>query len=677
MDIKKQIENLRKEIRKHDYLYYVLNQPEISDYEYDQLMKKLEELEKAHPEFITPDSPTQRVSGEVTKEFKPVKHSTAMLSLDNTYSAEEIREWDTRIKKFLPNQKYAFIVEPKIDGVSCAVTYKNGLLSVGATRGDGETGEDITLNIKTIKSIPLSLFQTSNQGSKFQFQLPSIFEVRGEVYIDKKEFEKLNKELLEKGQTTFANPRNAAAGSLRQKDPKITASRPLKFFVHSFGEIKDARFTTYSEFLAFCKKLGLRTIEHTKLCKNIDEVINYCLHWQEKRDEIDYEIDGMVIKVNSLKQRKILGFTMKSPRWAIAYKFPARQATTKVINIRVQVGRTGIITPVADLQPVQCGGVTISHATLHNFDEIERLGVLIGDTVLVERAGEVIPKVVKVIESKRTGREKKFELPKKCPECSGVIVKEKEEEVGWRCINPSCPAQLERGLIHFAKREAMDIEGLGDAVVKQLVSKKIVTDFADLYSLKKSDLFKLELFKDKKAENLLAAIEKSKTQPLSHLLYGIGIRNIGEKAANLLVERFGDIDRLMAATAEELTEIKEVGPVTAESVVNFFKQPQTKKLIAKLKAQGVNTKEPKKVVVESPFTGKTVVFTGELKSFSRTEAETKIRELGGSPSSSVSKKTDFIIVGENPGSKYTKAKQLGVKILTEEEFLSLIKQKSA
>lgn len=665
-DIKTQIENLRKEIRKHDYLYYVLNQPEISDYEYDQLMKKLIELEKKYPELITPDSPTQRVSGEVTKEFKPVKHSIPMLSLDNTYSAEEIYEWNTRIKKVL-TEKYEFVVEPKIDGVSCAIVYKNGILSVGATRGDGETGEDITLNIKTIRSVPLALISPPSL-------IPTFFEVRGEVYIDKADFEKLNKELSSRGITTFANPRNSAAGSLRQKDPKITASRPLKFFVHSFGEIKSTKlkFNTHLEFLQLCKQLGLRTIEHVKLCSNIDEVINYCMYWQEKRDELKYEIDGMVIKINSLRQREILGYTLKSPRWAIAYKFPARQVTTKVINIRVQVGRTGIITPVADLEPVECGGVTISRATLHNFDEINRLGVLIGDTVVVERAGEVIPKVVKVIESKRTGKEQKFSVPKKCHECGGVIVKEKEE-VAYRCINPSCPAQLARGLIHFAKREAMDIEGLGEAVVDELVNKKLVNDFADIYSLKKSDLLQLELFKDKKSQNLLNAIEKSKSQPLSRLLYGLGIRHVGEKAAQVLAEKFCDIDSLMNASVDELTKINEIGPVMAESIVNFFKQAQTKKLIAKLKSAGVNTIEPKKKIVsEGPFVGKTVVFTGELKSFSRAEAEAKVRQLGGNPVSSVSKKTDFVVVGENPGSKYTKAKQLKVKILTEQEFLKLV-----
>ena len=667
-EIKKQIEKLRKEIKRHDYLYYVLNQPEISDYEYDQLMKKLQDLEKKYPQLITPDSPTQRVSGEVAKEFKSVKHNTPMLSLENTYSSEEIIDWEERIRKILGEQKCEFVVEPKIDGVSCTILYKNGLLVLGATRGDGETGEDITLNIKTIHSIPLSLRESS------KYQIPSTFEVRGEVYIDKKDFEKLNKKLQDNNEITFANPRNAAAGSIRQKDPKVTAERPLKFFAHSTGLIEDKnlKIENHLKFLEICKEFGIRTIENFKLCKNIEEVIDYCKKWQEERDKIEYDIDGMVIKVNSFRQREILGTTMKSPRWAIAYKFPAQQATTKIKNIRVQVGRTGIITPVADLEPVKCGGVTISHATLHNFDEIKRLGVKIGDTVIVERAGEVIPKIVKVIESKRTGNEKNFKVPEKCPECGGEIVKEKEEEVAYRCINPSCPAQLIRGLIHFAKREAMDIEGLGEAVVQQLVEKKLVQDFADIYSLKKEDLLQLELFKDKKAQNLLDAIQKSKNRPLSRLLFALGIRNVGEKAAMVLAEKFLNIENLMKATIDELQKIYEIGPVMAESIVNFFKQASTKKLIQKLKDSGVNMKEE---IKKGPkiLEGKTFVFTGELKNFSRNEAEAKVRELGGNATSSVSKKTDYVVVGENPGSKFDKAKKLGIKIIDENEFLKMIK----
>jgi len=670
MDIKKRIEKLRQEIRHHDYAYYVLNQPEISDFEYDKLMKQLQELESQYPQFITPDSPTQRVSGEIIKTFGSVKHTKPMLSLENTYTYDEIIEWNNRIKKILLYEYYEFVVEPKIDGVSCALSYENGLLKLGATRGDGNIGEDVTLNIKTIKSIPLSLDTT-------EYTAPKFFEVRGEVYINKNIFIKLNEELKNSNQQIFANPRNAAAGSLRQKDPKITAKRKLSFFVHSYGSAEGiTEFQTQWEFLEICKKYGLPVIENAKLCKTIKDVIDYCSYWQENRDSLRFDIDGMVIKINSLKQQEKLGTTMKSPRWAIAYKFPARQATTKINSIVVQVGRTGVLTPVAELEPVECGGVTISRATLHNFDEVRRLGVKIGDTVLIERAGEVIPKVVKVIESKRTGKEKEFRIPDKCPECGQPVIKEKEEEVAYRCVNPLCPAQLIRGLIHFAKREAMDIEGLGESVVEQLVKNKLVNDFADIYLLKKEDLLKLELFADKKAENLLTAIEKSKQRPLNRLIYALGIRHVGEKAALILAEKYISIDKLMNTTVEELTSIKEIGPVMAESIVNFFSQKSTKKLIEKLKKINVNMKQPiieieKKKML--PLINKTFVFTGELKSFTRNDAELKVVELGGKTSSSVSKKTDYVVVGKNPGSKYQKAKELGIKIITEDEFLKLIK----
>lgn len=506
MNALKEIEKLRTEIRRHDYLYYVLAQPEISDTEYDKLMKRLKELEEKNPQFITGDSPTQRVSGKAVKDFSTVKHASPMLSLDNTYSSDEILEWDNRVKKTITDGSCEYAVEPKIDGISCALTYKNGLLALGATRGDGDNGEDITLNIKTVKSIPLKLLS----------EIP-LLEVRGEVYIDKNDFRELNRLILDNGEQPFANPRNAAAGSLRQKNPKITGGRKLKFIVHSYGNVAGMeKFETHFEFLKLCEKNGLpTTLKNTDVAKKIEEVVELCKKQEKERDGLPFEIDGLVIKINSLAQQKKLGFTMKSPRWAIAYKFPAKQATTKIKNIVVQVGRTGTLTPVAELVPVECGGVVIARATLHNFEEIERLGVKIGDTVLIERAGEVIPKIIKVIETKRTGGEQSIKIPEKCPVCSQPIVKVKEEDVAWRCINPSCPAHLENGLVHFAKREAMDIEGLGESAVGQLISKKLVSDFADIYYLKKDDLLKLELFKDKKAQNLLDAIEKSKTRPLS------------------------------------------------------------------------------------------------------------------------------------------------------------------
>ncbi|MDD5687636.1 MAG: NAD-dependent DNA ligase LigA [Elusimicrobia bacterium] len=663
MNAKQEIESLKKEIGHHDYLYYVLAQPDISDTEYDKLMGRLKELEKNNPELITDDSPTQRVSGEAVKDFETVKHSTSMLSLDNTYSSEEILEWDTRIRKMIPNDVIEYVVEPKIDGVSCALTYKNKLLMLGATRGDGDNGENITLNVKTIKTIPLKLLT----------DIPFL-EVRGEVYIEKNDFKELNKNIIEDGQQPFANPRNAAAGSLRQKNPRITSERKLKFIVHSHGNIEGVEeFKTYIEFLKLCKKSGLSTtLRNINIVKKIEDVIVLCDKLEKEREELPYEIDGLVVKINSISQQQKLGFTMKSPRWAIAYKFPAKQATTKLINVTMQVGRTGILTPVAELEPVECGGVVISRATLHNFDEIERLGIRTGDTVLIERAGEVIPKIIKVIESKRTGNEKKIKIPKECPVCNQSIVKEKEEEVAWRCINPSCPAQIERGLTHFAKREAMDIEGFGDAIVEQLVSKKMISDFADIYYLKKDDFLKLDLFKDKKAQNIIEAIAKSKSRPLSRLLFALGIRNVGEKAAIILAERYLTIDKLVNATVEDLQKIHEVGPVVAESIVKFFNQPETQKLIERLKKAGVNIKEELK---KGPkiLEGKTFVFTGELKNLSRTDAEAKVRELGGNDSSSVSQKTDFVVAGDNPGSKYKKAQKLGVKIISETDFLNMIK----
>ncbi len=666
----KRIKELRELIRHHDYLYYVLNQPEISDYEYDKLYKELKELEEKYPEFITPDSPTQRVSGEVVKEFKPVKHTFPMLSLDNTYSEQEIYDWAERISKYVPLKNLEFIVEPKLDGLSCTIHYVDGKLHTAATRGDGEIGEDVTLNVKTIRSVPLCLESKEVKPPKF-------FEVRGEVVMLKKDFEKLNKELQAKGEQTFANPRNAASGSLRQKDPKITAQRPLRFYVHSYGKIEGGpKVEKDEEFLELCKKFSLPIIQHYKVCKTIDEVVKYCLEWQQKRDSLEYDIDGMVIKVNQLRYRDEIGSTLKSPRWAIAYKFPARQATTKLKNVVMQVGRTGIITPVAELEPVECGGVIISRATLHNFDEIKRLGVKIGDTVLVERAGEVIPKIVKVIESKRTGEEKEIEIPKKCPVCESNVVKE-EGEVAYRCPNSSCPAQVINSIVHFAKRDAMDIEGLGESVAELLVERRLVKKLSDIYFLTKQQLLTLPLFKEKKATNLLTAIENSKKRPLSRFLYALGIRHVGEKAAYVLAQRFKTIERLMKASIAELQSIPEVGPVMARSIKEFFENKFTKEIIEDFKKAGVNMSEPIGEVetkFKQIFANMTVVFTGELSSMTRSKAEELVRQLGGNPSSSVSRSTSLVVVGSNPGSKYQKAKEYGIKIINEEEFLKMLKE---
>jgi len=662
--IKKKIEELRELIRHHDYCYYVLNQPEISDKEYDDLMRQLLELEEKYPQFKTEDSPTQRVGGEVLEGFKTVKHIEKMYSLDNTYSFEELEEWQNRLFKILKEEKIEFVAEHKIDGVSANLTYEKGILTVGATRGDGEVGEDVTLNIKTIRAIPLSLRPN---------HIPELIEIRGEVYMEKKDFLALNKEREKSGEVLFANPRNAASGSLKLLDTKLVSKRRLNFFAHSLGAYRGIEIKTHWEYLEKLKKWGVRTNPYSRLCKTFKEVLDYCKEWQEKRDSLEYDIDGVVIKVNSLSQQKALGYTLKSPRWAVAYKFPARQATTRIKNIVVQVGRTGVLTPVAELEPVECGGVIISRATLHNFDEMKRLGVKIKDKVIVERAGEVIPKIVKVIESVRTGEEKEFKIPKNCPVCGSKIIKEKEEEVAFRCPNPSCPAQLERGLIHFASRSAMDIEGMGESVVEQLVRKKMVSDFADIYFLKKEDLLKLELFKDKKAKNLLEAIEKSKSRPLNRLIYALGIRHVGEKASFVLAQKFKTLENLMRAKLEDLESIYEVGPVMAKSIVDFFKNPKVKELINKLKKAGLNFKEETLPLGTTPFSGKTVVFTGELESFTRSQAEELVRKLGGNPSSSVSKNTDFVVVGKNPGSKFDKAKKLGLKIINEEEFKEMIK----
>lgn len=661
-DLKKKIEKLREEIRHHDYLYYVLDQPRISDKEYDNLMRRLKDLEDAHPEFKTKDSPTERVSGAVLEGFKTVNHKQKMMSLDNTYSSDELRDWSERVRKGLGSQeKVAYVVELKIDGVSANITYEKGRLVIGATRGDGETGEDVTANIKTLRAIPLVLLGQD---------IPDLIEIRGEVYMDKKDFERLNKKREEKGEVLFANPRNAASGSLKLLDTNLVAKRGLNFFAHSLGEYRGVPIATQQSFFDHLKQWGVRTNPLSRHCKDLDEAMDYCKSWQEKREKLSYEIDGVVIKVDRFAQQKRLGTTLKSPRWAVAYKFPARQATTRVLAINIQVGRTGVITPTAELEPVKCSGVIIRHATLHNFDEIKRLNIRVGDRILLERAGDVIPKVVKVVEHKG---KKPFVLPKVCPVCLAKVVKEKEKDVAYRCINPSCPAQLERGLIHFASRQAMDIEGLGVAVVEQLVRKGLVKNFAGIYSLRREDLLKLELFKEKKSQNLLSAIEKSKKRELFRLIYGLGIRHVGEKAAYLLAQKFKTMDNLLQAKQEDLDAIYEVGPVMAASVVEFFEQPHTRELIQKLKDAGLNFKETTAGVRKSALTGKRVVFTGELRSFSRSEAKSVVRQLGGHPSSSVSRETDFVVAGESPGSKFDKAKRLRVKLIDEEQFKEMIR----
>lgn len=661
MEIKKRIEALREKIRRHDYLYYVLNQPAVSDKEYDDLMRELKNLEESHPGFKSSDSPTVRVGGGILEGFTTVRHKQKMFSLDNTYSFEELKEWDERVHRGLgAAEKAEYVVELKIDGLSANIAYEKGKLTVGATRGDGEAGEDVTQNIKTIRAIPLVLMGKD---------VPDFIEIRGEVYMEQKDFEILNKQREKEGEVLFANPRNAAAGSLKLLDTNLVAKRRLNFFAHSLGEYKGTDIRTQWEFLEKLKAWGMRTNPNSRLCRDLNEAIDYCRAWQEKRAKVTYDIDGMVVKVNSLAAQKKLGFTLKSPRWAVAYKFPARQATTELLKININVGRTGVITPTAELKPVECAGVTISHATLHNFDEIKRLNIKEGDRVLIERAGDVIPKVVKVVEKRG---KKEFAIPNACPACSGKVIKEKEEDVAYRCINPSCPAQLERGLEHFASRGAIDIEGMGEAVVEQLVRLKLVRNFADIYKLKAEDLSRLELFKVKKIKNLLSAIEASKARPLSRLVYALGIRHVGEKAAYVLAREFRTLDNLSQAKIDDLDKIYEVGPVLAESIADYFSQGSTKELIQGLKKAGVNFKEAVSEIKKSALTGKTVVFTGELKEYTRPRAEELVRKFGGNPSSGVSKETDFVVAGEGPGSKYDRAKKLGVKIISEKEFSRMI-----
>lgn len=651
-------------IRRCDYLYYVLSQPKVSDKEYDDLIVQLKSLEEKYPQFKSEYSPTVRLSGGILKGFKSVRHAQKMLSLDNTYSFEELRVWASRVEKSFPNkEKPEFVVEHKIDGLSANITYTKGLLAIGATRGDGESGEDVTANLKTIRSIPLVL-----QGS----DIPELIEIRGEVYLDRKEFQKLNRQRQKLKEELFANPRNAASGSLKLLDTGLVSERRLNFFAHSLGDYQGVSLKTQIEYLEKLKSWGVRVNPYTRLCKSLDEVIAYCENWQQKRESLDYEIDGIVVKLNSLALQEESGATSKSPRWAVAYKFPARQATTRVVKIKVNVGRTGVITPAAELEPVECGGVVIKNATLHNFDEVKRLNIKEGDRVLIERAGDVIPKIVKVVES--LGR-KEFIVPKACPVCSGKVVKEKAEDVAYRCINPSCPAQLERGLLHFASRQAMDIEGLGESAVNQLVALKLVRDFSDIYKLGEKDLAELELFKEKKISNMLSAIQKSKSQPLSRLIYALGIRHVGEKAAYVLAGKFKTMDGFLKATKDDLQSISEIGPVIAESIRDYFGLAQTIKLIEQLRQKGLNFQEETVEIAKTPFNGKTIVFTGEMKDFSRAQAQDIVRRRRGNPASSVSKNTDFVVAGENPGSKLDLARKLGVKIITEKEFAKMLEEK--
>ena len=656
-EAKKKIEKLRDEINYHNYKYYVENNPVISDYEFDQLLKKLEALEADFSDFITPDSPTQRVGGEPLEGFTTVEHKMAMLSLDNTYTYDELREFDERVKKNVGEVEY--VVEPKIDGVGVALLYEKSILARGATRGDGVRGDDITSNLKTIYSIPLKL-----RGNALKN-----VEVRGEVYFPMSSFKKLNREQEKKGEAVFANPRNAAAGSLRQLDPRIVASRPLDIFVY-FISFSDKDFTTHEKAIKALKEAGFRVNPLIKKVKNMEGAIKYCKDLEKKRETLDYEIDGAVIKVDSFSKQKELGATIKHPRWAISYKFAAKQATTKLKDIAVQVGRTGTLTPVAILEPVQVGGVTVSRATLHNFDELKRKDIIPGDVVLVERSGDVIPQVVKSIKEKRKGKLKKKGIPKKCPICKSDIV-HTEDKVAVRCPNRMCPARLKWRIKYFASRDAMDIDHLGGSTVDKLIEEGYVDSIADLYSLTMEDILTLEGFKEKSGQNLLDSIEKSKNQSLSRLFYASGMRHVGKYAAQLLASKYKSIDELSKASVEELKEIHGLGEKTAEAIGTFFASEENIKLVKKLKKAGVKTQESAKTE-DIPLKGKKFVFTGRLQSISRPNASDLIKQKGGIVASSISKDLDYVVAGENPGSKYKKAKKLGITIIDEEKFKELV-----
>ncbi|WP_424246035.1 DNA ligase (NAD+) [Elusimicrobium posterum] len=657
MDKKTQseIEELRRLINYHNELYYNQDNPEISDTEYDQLYSRLKTLEALNPDVAGEASPTQKVGGAASSRFKPAVHAAPMLSLDNTYNPDEILRWHERCAKTLGYNDFDMVAEAKIDGVSCSLTYENGVFTVGATRGDGKTGEDVTANIKTIKTIPHTIGFLGK------------IEIRGEVYINKKALEQLNKEQSAKELNIFANARNAAAGSIRQKDASISASRPLKFFAHSygFGNIEEK---SYSKFMADCKEWGFDICPERIQTKNIEDVINFYKSFDEKRHTLDYDVDGLVVKTDNFREQNILGVTSKSPRWSVAFKYPAPQATTKINNIIFSVGRTGVITPVAELEPVGVAGVVISNATLHNFDEIERLNVGIGDTVLIERAGEVIPKVIKVVKKEENN---KVALPTNCPSCNAPLYKD-EEEVALRCINPSCPAQIKGHLLHFVSRAAMDIDGMGEAVIDQLLAKNYIKTVPDIYKINKDMLMTLELFKDKKAANLLTAIENSKAQPLNRLIYALGIRHTGEKTSELLAERFTNIDNILEAKLEDFESISEIGPIMAASLYTFFTTEKAKEEIAQLREAGLNMTQPERIRTGAKLEGKTLVFTGEL-SMPRSQAEAMAKENGAKTSGSVSSKTSYVVAGADAGSKLKKAQDLGVTVLTEEEFLNLIK----
>ena len=660
VDVRKKVETLRKQLDHHNYRYYVLDDPEVADQEYDTLLRELQKLEQDHPELVTHDSPTQRVGARPLEAFGTVDHRLPMLSLENAMSDEELIAFDERVKKGLDVDKsIEYVAELKMDGLAVELVYENGTFVRGSTRGDGFTGEGITQNLRTVRAIPLKL-----RDQKW----PSSFEVRGEVFMDKQGFVHLNEQRLKESESPFANPRNAAAGSLRQLDSSVTAGRPLKFFAY---ELAGATQPSQWETLESLKSWGLPINGHTKLCGSMGAAVNFFHRWENDRESLPYEIDGVVVKVNDLAKREALGVRSRSPRWAIAGKFKAQQVTTVVEDIIASVGRTGAVTPVAKLEAVSVGGVTVTNATLHNQDEINRKDVRIGDTVLVQRAGDVIPEVVKVISEKRPKETKPYSLPDSCPQCNGEVIRP-EGEVVARCQNAACPAQVKGRIDHFVSKRAMDMDGLGTKLIDQMVEEGLLRDFSDIFTLKKEDVAGLERMAEKSAENLMDAIKASKTVSLWRFVYGLGIRNVGEHLAQVLANRFGDLDAFMSAAPEELEEIDEVGPIVAASIHSFFSGESNRPIVERCLASGVTLENPPTLSESTPLEGKILVFTGSLEKFTRSEAKEMVEHLGGRADGSLSQKTDYLVAGPGAGSKRTKAEELGIPILTETEFFDLI-----
>lgn len=660
---RKEIERLRKEINKHNYYYHVLGEPRIDDYAYDKLYEKLKALEAQFHDLVTPDSPTQRIGGEPLKGFRTVEHRTKMLSLDNTYSHEEVKEFDKRVRKQLGTQ-VAYEITLKVDGVAVTMHYTDGAFTLGATRGDGLHGDEITQNLRTINSIPLRLMTDEQELSNI--------EVRGEVFLPKKSFTALNREREDKDAPPFANPRNAAAGTLKLLDAREVARRGLDMFVHTVPRQPGPSYLSHYETLLKLGTSGFKIIPYIKRCTQLDELFAYVREWQDKRENLEYDVDGLVIKVDDFEKRKRLGFTIKSPRWAIAYKYPARQAITQLQDIHLQVGRTGRVTPVANLSPVELSGTTVSRATLHNEGEIKRKDIRIKDYVVIEKGGEIIPKVIGVVKKRRTRKARKFVFPKKCPVCGEKIVR-LPDEADWRCVNSSCPAQVKAAIMHFASRQAMDIEGLGFVLVNKLVDQGILKSFDDIYTLSAEALAQQERMGTKSAQNLITAIKKSKEKGFEKVLYALGILNIGVNASHLLADSFGSIEKIHEAKLEDIAKIPGIGEVVGQSIVNYFKNKRNLRLVRNLKSIGLHFEAARKRKAQF-LTGETFAFTGVMNSIPREHAQALVRQHGGHPVSSVSTKTDFLVCGSNPGSKYARAKKLGVSIISEQEFLNMLKE---